>query len=126
MTEHSFIRSINNSLRQSLFIWKIDAASANGVPDCWYSGGSADLWVEYKYGKDHPLSELQLMWLTRRHKEGRTCWVVTGVGDMVSIVTEPPYNVLAPLAPKAELLDAIRKHCLPYNEDTVMATPPFY
>jgi hypothetical protein len=112
MTEHGFIKSINDKLRHLMFVWKIDAASANGTPDCWYSGDKADLWIEYKYGLSHPLSALQRMWLTRRHGEGRHCWVVTGVDDKVSVVTAPPYDQLAEFIDKKQLIDLIRRHCL--------------
>ena len=55
-----------------------------GIPDCWYSGSSGDLWIEYKYLKTAPkkctpgLSENQKKWLRERYHEGRNVAVVVG------------------------------------------------
>lgn len=64
-----------------------------GIPDVWYSGSKADLWVEYKFItlpkkddtlidltalKNPILSPLQQQWLAERHKEGRNVVVVVG------------------------------------------------
>jgi transcriptional regulator with XRE-family HTH domain len=48
---------------------------------------------------------------------------VAGVGDLVSIIKEPPYDVLSPLVTRAVLLSEINKHCLHCNEDERMTTP---
>lgn len=59
----------------------------SGIPDVWYSGRKADLWVEYKFivlpKKNSTLiipalSELQLNWLTERDTEGRHVGVIVG------------------------------------------------
>lgn len=89
-TEHTFVRSIHGILRRKhpkLYVWKINANYAGGVPDAYYSMKS-DLWVEYKYLKSLPqkpetivqyrLSELQKDWLIRRDAEGRDVCVVVG------------------------------------------------
>lgn len=88
--EHTFVRSIHGILRRkhpTLYVWKINANYAGGVPDAYYSMKS-DLWVEYKYLKSLPqkpetivqyrLSELQKDWLIRRDAEGRDVCVVVG------------------------------------------------
>ena len=88
--EHTFVRSIHGILRRKhpkLYVWKINANYAGGVPDAYYSMKS-DLWVEYKYLKSLPqkpetivqyrLSELQKDWLIRRDAEGRDVCVVVG------------------------------------------------
>ena len=59
-----------------------------GTADYWYSGKTADLWIEYKYLSALPardgtliyadLSELQRDWINGRYKEGRNVWVVIG------------------------------------------------
>jgi hypothetical protein len=57
-----------------------------GIPDVWYSGTQADLWVEYKYLPiSQPravvipnLSPKQLHWITARRVEGRNVWVIVG------------------------------------------------
>jgi hypothetical protein len=91
MTEHSFVRSIHDKLRGKVFIWKINARFANGVPDAWYSGKAGDVWVEYKWGA-YKVSELQNKWLTDRFYEGRRCWLVVGNEDGIRVVDAPPYT----------------------------------
>jgi hypothetical protein len=116
MNEHTFTKAINQSAKQAgLFVWKIDAASANGVPDCWYSGAKADLWIEFKFGGKYPVSKLQDKWLSDRHRDGRDCWVVTGFDDgTISVKTEPPFAQLSTnRVTKQQLLAMIRDHCLP-------------
>lgn len=58
-----------------------------GVPDVWYSGMRADLWVEYKFivipKRDRTMIEpdltgLQKDWLMERDREGRSCKVIVG------------------------------------------------
>ena len=59
-----------------------------GVPDLWFSGTRADLWVEMKFVPKLPkqvplrpyklLSPLQLAWLRDRHLEGRNVCVIIG------------------------------------------------
>lgn len=93
MNEHGFVRAVNTKLRPHLHVWKIDANAANGVPDCWYSGGKADVWVEYKYQdtRAYSLTKLQKHWLEERHREGRNCWLVIGTPKGVYVFTEPDY-----------------------------------
>jgi hypothetical protein len=58
----------------------------SGTPDVWYSGYSADLWIEYKYIPVLPvradikldLSERQKEWISLRRLEGRNVVVVCG------------------------------------------------
>jgi hypothetical protein len=58
-----------------------------GVPDCWYSGNLADLWVEYKYKPVKTLTARvvpaltpqQLRWISCRQGEGRNVWVIMGI-----------------------------------------------
>lgn len=84
-TEHSFIRAVHRRLSDEVYRWKINARFARGVPDCFYSGGGGDLWVEYKYLAKTParsftpgLTALQRDWLDRRATEGRTIAVIVG------------------------------------------------
>jgi hypothetical protein len=51
-----------------------------GTFDDWYSGNKADIWVEYKWGKN-PLSQLQVQWGRERHAEGRRVFVIQGLPD---------------------------------------------
>ena len=79
-----------------VYIWKINARFIAGVPDAWYSGETADIWVEYKYlpAKTTPksipvaLSPLQRHWLTSRRQEGRRVAVIIGVGKIAFILQD--------------------------------------
>lgn len=98
MNEHGFVRSIHRQLPDSLYKWKINDNFQGGVADAYYSGKAGDLWVEYKYlpllpKKGNTLVKLgltgqQLLWLTARHKEGRTVAVVIGSPQGHLILTE--------------------------------------
>lgn len=91
--ENTFIASVHKHLPPQLYRMKNHNQYNGGIPDVWYSGTKADLWVEYKYvnlpkkddtviqltgGKNPLLSHLQLEWLIERHKEGRNVAVVVG------------------------------------------------
>ncbi len=70
---------------------KINMPYTGGVPDLWYSGAKADLWVEYKWEPKLPkldtapvrinLSSLQQFWLAQRYYENRNVAVVLGHPD---------------------------------------------
>lgn len=119
MTEHTFIDSIHRKLTpHEVYKWKINAAFSNGVPDAYYSGDKADVWVEYKFGTSHQLTALQHKWLTDRHAEGRACWLVWGFDvERVAVITEAPYPMrLKPqnagaLVHRNAVVDMIINHC---------------
>jgi hypothetical protein len=117
MNEHSFIQSIHRKLSRSLYVWKINAAFQNGVPDAYYSGTARDLWVEYKYGTSHELSKLQQHWLAERSKEGRTCWLVWGKSPTeVAVFSGAVYPTRCrfddvEVITKAQLIQDILLHC---------------
>jgi hypothetical protein len=106
MNEHGFIRSVNNQLKLlcggSVFVWKIHTTFSGGTPDCWYSGASGDLWVEYKYLPILPrrkktriipaLSARQLSWLAERYAEGRNVLVVLGSPSGCAVVRGPEFG----------------------------------
>lgn len=75
--ETRFIKSIHRLLPEELYHEKMSNPYRGGTPDVWYSGDKADIWVEYKYGKNW-LSELQRLWLEARIKEGRKGYVIVG------------------------------------------------
>ena len=89
MTETNFIQRVHRQLPKELYRWKIKDDYAGGVPDAWYRGDRASLFVEYKYVPKLPkrettlvratLSELQVMWLHERQKQGENCLVIVGV-----------------------------------------------
>ena len=86
MAEGKYTQSINQAVRQHppAYAWKIHDNYAGGVPDAYYSGNKADLWVEYKWVQAFPkrapvnpkLSELQRDWLRRHHAHGRNVAVI--------------------------------------------------
>lgn len=85
MNEHGYIRALHKGLPARLYQWKINVRFANGIPDAYYSGDLADLWVEYKWVSPAPvraltplLRPLQKQWLTDRHHEGRQVAVIIG------------------------------------------------
>lgn len=88
--ETTFYLSIHRHLPDSVYAVKMNNPYVGGIPDCWYSGESADLWVEYKFvvvpkRKDTEveigLSELQRKWIRDRHREGRNLAVCVGCED---------------------------------------------
>jgi hypothetical protein len=91
--ENTFIASIHKLLPPTLYRMKNHNAYNGGIPDVWYSGVKADLWIEYKFlvlpkrdstvidltaGKDPMLSALQQAWLRGRRAEGRNVGVIVG------------------------------------------------
>ena len=86
--ETTFINGLHKKLPRSVYYMKNNNPYTGGIPDCWYSGQSGDLWVEYKYlptmpvrADVHPaklLSALQREWLNGRHAEGRNVAVIIG------------------------------------------------
>lgn len=91
--ENTFIGSVHRHLPVGLYHMKNHNPYNGGIADVWYSGNSADLWVEYKFiqvpardgtlvdlvgGKRPELSHLQQDWIKSRTAEGRKVWVVVG------------------------------------------------
>lgn len=90
--ENRFIQGVHAKLPPSVYALKNHNPYNGGIADCWYSGISGDLWVEYKFteipkrpgteikliGDTGMLSTLQQNWLTDRHAEGRTVAVIVG------------------------------------------------
>ncbi len=85
--ENVFIDAVHRHLPTGLYRMKNHNAYNGGIPDCWYSGKVADLWVEYKFVAlpargdtlvKITLAELQKEWLRSRHKEGRQVAVIVG------------------------------------------------
>ena len=76
----------------------------SGIPDCYFSGPTGDLWVEFKWyphnrklfdltANKHPkLSRLQQLWLNERNNEGRDCWVIVGFPGGGIILTHGEWN----------------------------------
>lgn len=73
--ENRFIKSIHRKL--TCYFMKSNNQYTAGIPDCYYSGISGDLWIEYKYGANK-LSALQAKWIKDRRAEGRKVWLIIG------------------------------------------------
>lgn len=86
--ETKFYSAIHRKIPKAVYRMKNNNPYLGGVPDCYYSGNIADMWIEYKWlprvpkrGSVAPtklLSDLQIDWLRGRHKEGRSVAVVIG------------------------------------------------
>jgi hypothetical protein len=108
VNESSYIRSIHRHLPVDIYRWKINDRFTAGIADAYYSGQTADLWVEYKYEKKPPktikpnLSERQRHWLNSRLAQGRKVFVILGTPKGGYILEKGAWN--APVA--AEKLTA--------------------
>mgnify|MGYP000035334240 FL=1 len=88
MHESAFTNTIHKKLPTSVYRWKIQATMTGGIPDAYYSGDKADIWIEYKLLNKLPkrqstllipkLSGLQSKWLKDRYTEGRNVAVILG------------------------------------------------
>ena len=89
--ETTFSKGVLAHIPRDVYHMKNNNPYLSGVPDLWFSGNSADLWVEMKYLPRVPrrdsvvptelLSKLQAQWLERRHREGRQVAVIIGCPD---------------------------------------------
>jgi len=89
--ETTFSKGVLAHIPRNVYHMKNNNPYLGGVPDLWFSGSSADLWVEVKYLPRVPwrdsvvptelLSKLQAQWLERRHREGRQVAVIIGCPD---------------------------------------------
>jgi hypothetical protein len=108
MNESKFTTKFNKGLPEDIHIWKISDRFSKGVPDCYYSGSSGDLWIEYKYEKNglakqkkraeyYPnLSMLQKIWLESRYKQGRNVAVITFL-EGYGVAINHGENLLGPI-----------------------------
>jgi len=125
--ESQFISGVHKYLVHSVYRMKNHNAYVGGIPDCWYSGNKADLWVEYKYipvSKPRKivipdLSALQVRWIADRFLEGRDTWVIVGCKQGGVIYTDlnemlagiPPNAFISRIQTRKELANAIYEHC---------------
>lgn len=95
--ENTFISSVHRYLPVDLYSMKNSNEYNAGIADCWYSGKTGDLWIEYKFlelpkrpdtvlafadtKKPYSLSTLQQEWLRGRCDEGRNVGVIVGSAD---------------------------------------------
>ena len=103
MNEHSFIKSIHNSLHPDVYKWKIHDTYTGGVPDAMYAGSHSVLFVEYKYIKTlpkrnstnlrHSLSQLQLNWLNRVNRAAQTALIIGAENTGIILVSDFSANI---------------------------------
>ena len=111
--EGTFTRGVHKYLPSTVYSVKNNNPYTGGLPDCWYSGNAADLWVEYKFIPKVPvesdivpdLSALQAEWLRCRHKEGRNVAVIVGCPDGGVILRDLKWE--KPI-PRAEFVRSIK------------------
>lgn len=87
MNEHSLVAGVHKRLPSTIYKLKLNVRFHKGVADAWYSGGSGDMWVEYKWIASTPvrpfvpanhMTALQRHWLNGRLSEGRRVALVIG------------------------------------------------
>ena len=99
MNESQTTAKINRYLPPEVYAWKIHDSYHRGIPDCYYSGPSGDLWIEFKHypagipGVFKPrLTEHQIQWLNARHDEGRRVAVVVTDAKHALVITDKQWN----------------------------------
>lgn len=129
--------NFSNALRKALseqclevYSMKNNNEYVAGVPDLWFSGPRADLWIEMKFVQKLPvkvplrpyelLSSLQSKWLRDRYNEGRNVAVIIGCkrrSNLEGIVLRDlawekdvyPQNFDALILSKSELVSFIKE-----------------
>lgn len=103
--ETTFTHSVHRHLPATLYRMKTHNPYLGGVPDMYYSGRGAALWVEYKFVVlpkrastvvDTTLSALQIEWLRGRHAEGRELAVIVGCRDGGVVYRDLEWETAAP------------------------------
>ena len=90
--ESTFIKGVHRYIPEGVYWMKNHNQYNGGIPDVWYSGDRADLWIEYKFIEvpkrgetiidlSGLLSALQQDWLAKRYAEGRNVAVIVGSAD---------------------------------------------
>lgn len=99
--ETNFTAGVHKHLPPSIYKCKMNNPYTAGIPDVWYSGTKADIWIEYKFIPKNPtrgtvkfnLSELQKHWLERRQAEGRNVAIIIGCPAGGVVVFPPTYEL---------------------------------
>ena len=86
--ETNFVNALRDALSENVYSMKNNNEYVSGIPDLWFSGSKADLWVEMKFIQKLPktvpirpydlLSKMQEKWLRDRYEEGRNVAVIIG------------------------------------------------
>ena len=119
MREATYTSGINRGVKaRGVYAWKISDRFTAGVPDSYYSGNTADLWVEYKWVQALPkrvaptpqLSKNQALWLKDQHERGRMVAVILGSPEGAVIYPGLSWESPAPtpkVVAKSEVIDWI-------------------
>jgi hypothetical protein len=100
--ETSFYRRVNKHLPVEVHAEKMSNPFRGGMPDFWYSGYKADLWVEFKWSIRAPvrsarvgLQALQKLWLNDANRKRRNVCVIIGSPQGCAILRDGAwmYNV---------------------------------
>lgn len=131
--ETNFSNAVCAALPEGIYSMKNNNEYVAGVPDLWFSGPKADLWVEMKFVPKLPvrvplrpydlLSALQSKWLRDRYNEGRNVAVMIGckrgrliegivLRDLAWEQDIPPQNFDALIVSKSELVSFIKEQVL--------------
>ena len=120
--ENTFIHSVHRHVPMDIYRMKNHNAYIAGIFDVWYSGGKADLWIEYKYVPVKKpitpvvpaLSKQQTRWFKERLKEGRNVWVIVGMisgGIVYRTLDDVERGLLGPIQTRIELGVLISNFC---------------
>ena len=130
MNEGRYITRIHQKVKRAwptLYFVKVKMMYVSGIPDCYYSGDTADLWAEYKYRSttpkredyqlDHEVTALQEEFLTGRKKQGRQVALIVGCPNGTAIYTEYEWENKRLPTPKtwlndSEVIEWLAKHTM--------------
>jgi len=112
MREKALYQAVDRRLPRTIFRQSMTGASlaTNGLPDRYYDGLKADLWVEWKQFDHMPrgelvscapklgvkkqpkghLTQLQEMWLSRRNFVGNNAVVIAGLPNKTAVIMTRP------------------------------------
>lgn len=102
MNEHGFVKAVHRHISSSIFTWKINDTYTGGIPDAFYAGPHASVFVEYKYTPKLPikntsivrttLSTQQKFILNKINNTHTKCLVVIGCGKSAIILLNGEWN----------------------------------
>jgi hypothetical protein len=49
VNEHGFVKAVHRHISRDTYSWKIHDTYTGGIPDAFYAGPAASVFVEYKY-----------------------------------------------------------------------------
>lgn len=123
MKEADHKAAVHRLLPKDLYHHSNTGLSFNGVPDCYYDGDKADLWIEWKKLDRNPpgnmldvspvpgkkkapghLTELQYRWVVRRWNTGKNAAVIVALPQRIYVLLDNPSLWCQPVPLIAEML----------------------